>query len=1508
MVNMTSLRLGGNAIGKEGAVALLPSLLRMVKLSTFELDFGPSKVWASASSEYRKPPSEVLEEGWNDTLRFLRELQGPAGSTKCWHARLMLVGLGMVGKTSVWQALQSKTGLTEGIDKDQRTVGVDVDLSWRPLSHTRPETQGRDLELHVWDLGGQTIYQSVHSLFLTRRCIYLLAFRADESDGNGAPRSAEKVFESGVEPWLRLIHSRVPDAHVLLVCTRWCTPAEAGGDIAAHQERVRVVADEVVGLAEDLVGTLNEITAREVEVLVRRLDLVRVRLEEAENELRGIGDERSSAEGGHGQKRRKEVECQRSEMAEIEARLGTLRRADGPEEMSLVGGKVHCIECVEGGDGSTVLKLREDLIECATSLPFMGEEIPARWDGLKKKLEREWPVVVQRSSEAVRALISECAPMTEEQVWEGLRFWELLGFVIVHGDVLVPRPRVLIDFLRPLVHHAPVDALLTSKEMRLLARAGQGKATKLRSEDWVVPPDVSAKATKKEVQQVQELVRDLQDRWVLKKKLLPYLAKWHEMREEERGDLLGVLEKFHLVVKYGESEESWLCACRLVAAEGSDATTPDWSRYENHATVRYTFDFLPRPLFPRFLAMQILNPDFKTERLPDVASNMLSMRLKKLHQKDGTRSFLVELEREDEKDNGVLRVASTNLVDLRMLCCALEGLIGKGFVALAYSTQVEFRSERPGEEGRFKWEIDQKESLASLLRGGRRWEEEVQVENVEDRRMTPYFRLGDVFGAKSPAFFFSHCWGDEREPMLDHLACRIEDLTGERVFDTNELAKAQDFGGRMEDGVRRAQCVFVFLSREYLAKRNCLLELKLAREQHLENGTRVVLIAMEPAVSFEEIQRWTDGSGVAVPGGGLRVHRHTVAWVKEHLLNSKINMEWSVHEGFDVDVGARDKTLDTILRPQSRERAATSWAKHDFELCPSGDGHGGHFLRDKALPEPEVADRKHGLLGPDEEHAGRGGEKKARVEAETGGGASQGKQVVVGFFPEERWDNPKKAIHPLGEAQELSFLYKSSVWDFQLHPRPTVDSFCERMWALLDNSRVIVHFAGHCSREGALHWLKDREGRESEALDASVFVDVMKEAVKRGAVVCVVLNACLSLSLGEKLCTVAKVPHVVCWKGTVDDSLAAQSAKTFWQSLDKDYRVRHCGEGDSREEATDRLACRIETAIKKCKIQLMEVKKRAFKEGGVKAVPRERLCLLNSEGGDLLPGDSEDEKGFGRRRLVAFFPEKRLENISPLGEDLCSFLYASDVWDFEPHAWPTADLFCDTMVAVAGQGGIVHFAGHCDEEGTLCWVRDREGQENEPLAASTMVTVMKKAVKSGAVVCVVLNACESLSLGERLRKDAEVPHVVCWRGEVGATRAAKFALTFYKSLESSPEEYFVSRREKGDSKEKAADRLARRIKAAVVACKGTLLLAKEEAALVGAVPRERLCLLSTGGDLLPGGSEDGYGWSSRDGDTEGGGEEEGDEEGEAEGDEESEEEGDEEGEEEGDEEGEEQEE
>ena len=52
----------------------------------------------------------------------------------------------------------------------------------------------------------------------------------------------------------------------------------------------------------------------------------------------------------------------------------------------------------------------------------------------------------------------------------------------------------------------------------------------------------------------------------------------------------------------------------------------------------------------------------------------------------------------------------------------------------------------------------------------------------------------------------------------------------------------------------------------------------------------------------------------------------------------------------------------------------------------------------------------------------------------------------------------------------------------------------------------------------------------------------------------------------------------------------------------------------------------------------------------------------------------------------------------------------------------------------------------------------------------------------GSIEGVVLNACETEDMGEKLRS-AGVSHVVCWRSEVQDNTAGEFVLAFYASLD-----------------------------------------------------------------------------------------------------------------------------
>ena len=76
--------------------------------------------------------------------------------------------------------------------------------------------------------------------------------------------------------------------------------------------------------------------------------------------------------------------------------------------------------------------------------------------------------------------------------------------------------------------------------------------------------------------------------------------------------------------------------------------------------------------------------------------------------------------------------------------------------------------------------------------------------------------------------------------------------------------------------------------------------------------------------------------------------------------------------------------------------------------------------------------------------------------------------------------------------------------------------------------------------------------------------------------------------------------------------------------------------------------------------------------------------------------------------------------------------------------------------------------------------------------ANSTVDVLKVAVKAGGVDCAVLNSCNSFVLAQRLRREAGVPNVACWQGEVEDALATVFSSSFYQSLEKAPGDYHLA--------------------------------------------------------------------------------------------------------------------
>ena len=153
------------------------------------------------------PLEPALRSAWEsgiDAVRaYLRSLAKPELREELYEAKLVLVGEGEVGKTTLLKALTH----AEPREGEPTTHGVKIDVQALHLDH--PLKEGVKIKFNAWDFGGQEVYRVTHQFFFSRRSIYLLVWE---------PRMG--VQQCQVEDWLRLIRLRVgSDARVIIVST-----------------------------------------------------------------------------------------------------------------------------------------------------------------------------------------------------------------------------------------------------------------------------------------------------------------------------------------------------------------------------------------------------------------------------------------------------------------------------------------------------------------------------------------------------------------------------------------------------------------------------------------------------------------------------------------------------------------------------------------------------------------------------------------------------------------------------------------------------------------------------------------------------------------------------------------------------------------------------------------------------------------------------------------------------------------------------------------------------------------------------------------------------------------------------------------------------------------------------------------------------------------------------------------------------------------------------------------
>ncbi len=183
LTNLTELELSGNQLSE------LPSEIgQLTNLELLEVDSNP----------LASPPPEIVNQGTQAILTYLQErLQG---SKQQWVSKLLVVGEGGVGKTSLLWALRG-----EALDTHESTThGIEI----RTLNLPHPTKADVTMQLNTWDFGGQEIYHATHQFFLTNRSLFLLVWNARHG------------FEQGkLYYWLDTIQALAPESPILLVAT-----------------------------------------------------------------------------------------------------------------------------------------------------------------------------------------------------------------------------------------------------------------------------------------------------------------------------------------------------------------------------------------------------------------------------------------------------------------------------------------------------------------------------------------------------------------------------------------------------------------------------------------------------------------------------------------------------------------------------------------------------------------------------------------------------------------------------------------------------------------------------------------------------------------------------------------------------------------------------------------------------------------------------------------------------------------------------------------------------------------------------------------------------------------------------------------------------------------------------------------------------------------------------------------------------------------------------------------
>ena len=144
-------------------------------------------------------PDSILEgEDAKTILAYAKKLEKPSNRARLDEFKLVLVGRGLVGKTTLVHRL-----VEDKYKEFKRTPGVKI-TDWDVKCGKRA------LKAHVWDFGGQEIMHGTHRCFMTERALYLVLISGREG-----------TEEQDANYWLSMVRSFAGDVPVVVLLHKW---------------------------------------------------------------------------------------------------------------------------------------------------------------------------------------------------------------------------------------------------------------------------------------------------------------------------------------------------------------------------------------------------------------------------------------------------------------------------------------------------------------------------------------------------------------------------------------------------------------------------------------------------------------------------------------------------------------------------------------------------------------------------------------------------------------------------------------------------------------------------------------------------------------------------------------------------------------------------------------------------------------------------------------------------------------------------------------------------------------------------------------------------------------------------------------------------------------------------------------------------------------------------------------------------------------------------------------